>query len=65
MLQFRFTYRRVKGTLFWHFREECPKWPTENYEEVKNADEPPLGGFCMECAQFRNPSGVIPTKKSD
>jgi hypothetical protein len=55
MLQVRFTYRRVRGTLFWHFRENCPMWPTQDYDEVQNAEDPPDGAFCIECAQCPNP----------
>jgi hypothetical protein len=65
MLQVRFTYRRVRGTLFWHFGEKCPKWATENYEEVQNAEDPPAGGFCIECAQLPNPRMFDLVKKPD
>ena len=65
MLQDLFTYRRVRGTLFWHFRENCPMWPTQNYDEVQNAEDPPDGAFCIECAQCPNPWLLNLVKKSD
>jgi hypothetical protein len=60
-----FTYRRVRGTLFWHFRENCPMWPTEDYEEVQNAEDPPAGAFCIQCAQLPNPWLFDRIRKSD
>jgi hypothetical protein len=42
------TYRRVTGTVLWHSRSDCTRWPTDGYES--SVDE--VGGKpCGECVR--------------
>src|SRR5262245_53262936 len=46
-------YRKRTGFVFWHFCENCENWPTFDFEEVKDPEHPPKGGFCRLCIQLR------------
>ena len=44
-------YRRRRGDPFWHFCLTCPAWPTEDFDEMKDANIPP-GFSCLECVRL-------------
>jgi hypothetical protein len=40
-------YRRGKQASDWHFCQNCPAWPSEDYQEL--SIEPPQDRLCAEC----------------
>ncbi len=42
-------YRRRHHSMTWHWRRNCPDWPTSDY--VSSLDKPKTGEFCGVCRE--------------
>lgn len=40
--------RRLEGSRVWHFCENCPHWPTDDYDESGGVRKP----FCGICVRL-------------
>jgi len=41
------TYRKYKGSLYWHFHPECPYWPEADYRETSYVEL--YDRLCPDC----------------
>jgi hypothetical protein len=49
-------HRKGKEEPFWHFCQNCDRWPTDDYEEKI---DPERGIFCVTCVRLRR-EGLCP-----
>ncbi len=42
-------YRKKKGDQIWHFCQNCPDYPKEDYDSWCGGTRPPGGKICEEC----------------
>lgn len=51
-------FRRVKGSKIWHLNEDCPEWPTIDYEIWIGKIPPDCERLCNICYMMKEKQEV-------
>jgi len=52
-------YRRKRGTNTWHWCQNCPDWPTEDYDHWLGTGRPQDGPLDQVCAQNEKSNSCV------
>lgn len=47
--------RRIGRFQRWHFRDDCPDWPQDDY--LEQSDDPPIEEYCNDCMNADDEDG--------